>query len=98
MDRHGFRTRMRPGGRSKLLRCLCLVLTVIALCWGVGSASAQQKTPSKQPVPDKPGQPYTITDAAGRTHLRHAPITDKHRKAVAKRMNAARLKAAKKGK
>ena len=97
MDRNRFRTQMRSGWRRKLLLCLRSVLTVIALCWGVGLASAQ-KPPSKQPVPDKPGQPYTITDAAGRTHLRHAPIMDKHRKAVAARMNAARFKAPKKGK
>lgn len=71
-----------------------LVLLTTALCWGVDMANAQQK-PSVRPGPI-PGQTI-ITDAAGRVHVRNPRITDAQRKAVAKRQQAARRKAAKKG-
>lgn len=73
-----------------------LAVLVTALCWAAGLASAQQKPPSRAPGP-LPGQ-VIITDAAGRVHLRNPRITDAQRKAVAKRQQAARIKAAKKGK
>jgi hypothetical protein len=74
---------------------LYLVLLTIALCWAGSIASAQQK-PSRTPG-KIPGQTI-ITDVAGRVHVRNPKITDAQRKAVAKRQQAARIKAAKKGK
>ncbi len=67
-------------------------IAVGALCWATGLATAQQK-PVKVPGPG-PGQ-TTIIDAAGRKHIRNPRITDAQRKAVAKRQQAARIKAAK---
>jgi hypothetical protein len=80
--------------RRKTLSSWRLVLLTTALCWGAGMANAQQK-PSVRPGPI-PGQTI-ITDAAGRVHVRNPRITDAQRKAVAKRQQAARRTAAKKG-
>lgn len=73
------------------LKFLRLVFLVIAIGWLGVLAGAQQK-PSRTPGPG-PGQ-TTITDAAGRVHVRNPRITDAQRKAVAARMKAARIKAA----
>lgn len=78
---------------NRALGYLRLALPMTALCWGVGMCGAQQK-PSVRPGP-VPGQTI-ITDAAGRVHVRNPRITDTQRKAVAKRQQAARRKAAKK--
>ncbi len=80
--------------RRKVVVCLRLGLLVAALSWSIGLARAQKKTPAPG---GQPG-PTTITDVAGRKHVRHPRITDTQRKAVAARMKAARFAAAQKGK
>jgi len=82
---------------SRVLTCLRSALLVSALCWAAGSAWAQQKPPAQGQQPPGPGQSTIITDAAGRKHVRNPRITDAQRKAVAKRMTAAKA-AARKGK
>ncbi len=80
--------------RRKVVVCLRLGLLVAALCCSIGVARAQKKAPAPGPQ----AGPTTITDVAGRKHVRYPRITDAQRKAVAARMRAARFAAARKGK
>jgi hypothetical protein len=69
-----------------------LLLAVVALWWG-GQASGQSKASVQQ---QRNGQ-TTITDAAGRVHVRSQRITYAQRKAAAeRRVKAIREAAAKK--
>jgi hypothetical protein len=62
---------------TKTKALLPLALAGISLCWEATPASAQNKVP--------PQRQTTITDAAGRVHVRSARVTYAQRKAAAER-------------
>jgi hypothetical protein len=72
---------------------LRLLLLLVAMVWGIGQAGAQSKAPTQRHTA---GQ-TTITDAAGRVHVRSVRPTYAQRRAAAKaRVKAMREAAAKK--
>ena len=82
--------------RRSLSKLLFLMLLAASLIGGASLVSAQASDASAKAHPPI-GKQYTITDAAGRVHVRSTRITNAQRKAAAQaRVKALRAAAAKK--